>query len=150
MLPLKVDRLLIVSVGISMMTCTGINDYSCGFLFAFLMIWTKNKSRHEAAFIMYILIPMIIYDIIWILIYGEAWFFKKAQTAAWADKAFIRGFSFFLFAVNVVFKILIARYVRQIKNQGTGREEDKNLIEEEGSQPDLDVEEVPEDLFDNE
>ena len=124
MLPLKVDRLLIVSAGVSIMTCTGINDYSCGFLFAFLMIWTKNQSRHEAAFIMYILFAMILYDIIWILIFGNAWYLKKAQTAAWTDKRFIRGFSFFLFIVNLVLKILIARYVRKIKNEGSGKVED--------------------------
>lgn len=39
---LKIDRLLVVSIGISIFNCIGINDYSCGLLFGLLMIWTKH------------------------------------------------------------------------------------------------------------
>ena len=37
-----IDRLLVISIGVSMLCNIGVNDYSCGFLLAFLIVWTKS------------------------------------------------------------------------------------------------------------
>ena len=127
-LELKIDHLLCISIGVSMFNCVGINDYSCGFLFACLMIWTKSKQKNEATFIQYVMIAMIIYDIIWIALFGNAWYMNPAKTTAWKNKAKIRGFCFILYIVNLVLKVMLMRYSKKFGTERNGGIENKSLI----------------------
>ncbi len=78
-----IEKSLVLSTYISIFCCIGISDYSCGFLFAFLMIWEKSKTRHEATFIFYVLTFLMIYDVFWWIVHLDIWYYSDSVTDAW-------------------------------------------------------------------
>lgn len=71
---------------------------------------------------------MIIYDIIWIFIFGNAWYLSKKGTEAWKDKSKVRGFCFILFILNLIIKCVIVRFTKKYSIEGSGSIEEKSLI----------------------
>ena len=92
----------------------------------------------------YVTLAMIIYDIIWILLFGNAWYMSDAKTEAWKEKSKIRGFCFLLYIVNLVVKVFIAKFTKQFSVEGSGREEDRSLMEDKD-----DVEEIPDNFLES-
>ena len=117
------DKLIVTSIGISIFNCTGLNDYSPAFLFAFLMIWSQQKSKHTAAFIMFVTLAMLIYDVFWVWIFGNAWYADEVTTEAWQSRSTIRGFCFNLFFINLLIKCGIGFITYKYWKTGSGKEE---------------------------
>ena len=113
------DKLIVTSAGIGIFNCLGINDYSSAFLFMFLMIWTEQQSKHTAAFITFVTGALVVYDFIWVWIFGNAWYNDDITTDAWQARSTIRGLCYNFFFINMLIKCGICFIAYKIWKEDT-------------------------------